>query len=67
MNEDEVKTHVDSTAKKTATVEESLAAIKKTLYQMNGTLMAEGELGQEVKSIGASMNKLTMELSLIHI
>ena len=56
---------MDEQEKKTATVEESVAAIKKTLYQMNGTLMAEGEHGKEVKSIAASMNKLTMEKGLL--
>lgn len=45
--------------KKPKTSEESLEAINKSLYRMNGTLMKEGELGENIVSIAASMNKLT--------
>lgn len=51
--------------KKTATVEESLAAIKKTLYHLNGTFMKEGEHGKNVESIAQSLDKLTMEKGLL--
>lgn len=51
--------------KKTATVEESLEAINKTLYRMNGTLMKEGELGAAVHKLADTVEKMNWNFGTI--